>query len=490
MPCCYGNNPSDRKWCEDLKAGYTDAEGKEYCVFHAPQGKKGVSLEAFNELVFAQIRKAQEQHETCSFLGTIFEGDIDFSRFDADNPLPSIALNDAHFSGDANFKGTHFNGRTHFRVAQFSGNANFKEARFSGDANFLGAQFSRNASFGVAQFSENAGFGDVLFSENSGFMGAQFSGNAEFTKAQFNMDADFKGAQFSEDARFDFLRIKEKARLNFRDRDKNKTFSKEAGFSYLDIGGSLVFEGVDLSNASFINSQINRIDFVNVKWHRSGWRGWRDTLYDEIALFKSLKEDSVQDDGKPKMLYINYRGFKSWLTGERQSAYIRKVGILYRRMKDKYRTLQNWPEVSNWHYGEKEMYRKENAFRRYLPFSFSFLYWLSSGYGERYVKAGVVLAALVITLSFGLAWTGLDAATGYGSNPGDFHGIRSITLQTLDVKSIGAVLMNTLKYATFQKDIFFVPRNMWGELIRCIAQILIPVQTALFILAVRNRFRR
>lgn len=39
MPCCYKDG---KGWCKDLETVYTDAEGKEYCVLHAPQGKKGV----------------------------------------------------------------------------------------------------------------------------------------------------------------------------------------------------------------------------------------------------------------------------------------------------------------------------------------------------------------------------------------------------------------------------------------------------------------
>jgi len=534
MPCCYESGPdsdSGRNWCQDLETVYTDAEGKDYCVFHAPQGKKGVSLEEFNELIFARIREAQEQHKPCDLSGTIFQGDVSFHQFDKDNPFPEINFLDAQFKGDVSFFKTQFSGEPIFERAQFSGNTNFVGSQFSGDAYFCSAQFSGHAIFGgiqfsrdvdfadaefsrdthfhSAQFSGDADFLDARFSGNATFYSAQFSGNAAFSDARFSGNADFEHAQFSGDtyfhsarfsgeAHFDYIRIPGKARLIFWNRGKAKTFVRKASFIDLDIEGTLIFEGVDLSAASFTDTQVQKIDFVNPRWHRSGPRGWRNTLYDEIALFDRMKKVSIQDgasvqgEERPKKLYTD---FENWMEriffyAEKYGDDIRKVEILYRRMKDKYRNLQNWPEVSNWHYGEKEMYRKENAFRRYFPFSFSFLYWLSSGYGERYEKAGIVLAVLVFTLSFGLAWTGLDAAAGYGSNPGDFHGIRSITLETLNVKSISALLMNTLKYATFQKDVFFVPRNMWGEIIRCLAQILIPIQTALFILAVRNRFRK
>jgi len=603
MPCCYESGPdSGRNWCQDLETVYTDAEGKDYCVFHAPQGKKGVSLEEFNKLIFARIREAHEQDKSCHFSGTIFEGNINFSQFDEDNPLPEINFSKARFSGNvtlvrskfsghANFCRAQFSGKTNFRHTQFSeyaafegaqfngyadfvdvlfnwgalfdsaqfnehtdfwggefrgrasfynvrfcGNTNFNGVRFSGDVNFYSAQFSGDADFASAQFNGDAAFADAQFNGDATFVDAQFNGDADFrvarlsgnaafwntqftedvtfasaqfngdaafvdalfnehavfVKAQFSREANFAGAQFSEETHFDYIRILGKGQLFFRDIVKTKTFEGEACFRGLDIEGQLIFEGVDLSMASFTDTRVQKIDFVNPRWHRSGSRGWRNTLYDEIALFDGMKRGPSRDGEKPKTLYTDFKNRmeRTFFYKEKYGDEIRKVEILYRRMKNKYRTLQNWPEVSNWHYGEKEMLRKENAVRRYFPFSFSFLYWLSSGYGERYVRAGVSLAVLILLLSFGLAWAGLDAAALSGSNPGDFHGIGSIRLGTLDPKSIGALLMNTLKYATFQKDVFFVPRNMWGECLRLIAQILIPIQTALFILAVRNRFRR
>lgn len=473
MSCCYRDG---KGWCKNLDRVYTDADGKDYCVFHAPQGEKRVLLEKFNERVFERIREAQRQDEPCDLSGTVFEGNITFSQFDENNPLPEIEFSKAQFKGDAEFTNVHFSDDARFFHTKFSRDAYFKAVLFSGDISFRGVQFSGNASFTFAQFNKDADFESIQFGESVGFAGVCFNGNTSF----------------------DFIHIPKKGRILFQEWMKGKNFLQKASFEYLDVEGSLIFEGVDLSKTIFGNTRMDNIDFVNVRWSKSGLGAWRNTLYDEINLLEKIKkvliqdEASVQGEERPKTLYTDFENWmeRTFYYAEKFSDDIRKVETLYRRMKNKYRTLQNWPEVSNWHYGEKEMYRKENAFRRYFPFSFSFLYWLSSGYGERYVRAGVSLVVLIVVLSVGLAWTGLDAAALSGSNPGDFHGITSITLKTLDLKSIGALLINTLKYATFQKDIIFFPRNMWGEIVRLLAQILIPIQTALFIMAVRNRFRR
>ena len=489
MSCCYRDG---KGWCKNLDRVYTDADGKDYCVFHAPQGEKRVLLEKFNERVFERIREAQRQDEPCDLSGTVFEGDVSFSQFDKDHPLPDINFSNAQFSKIVDFMGARFSNKAHFKETHFSEAVLFIETRFSGDTDFSDALFNGGSFFEETHFNGKTKFMNAQFSKDVFFENTRFSKNTNFRFVRIGKGGSvhFRNTSFSKRAVFDNLHILEKARLIFWNSDETKTFLEKSSFMLLDIEGSLVFERVDLSKALFSNTQMRNIDFVNIKWSRLGWRGWRNVLYDEIDLFEGIKKGSGEDDNRPKTFYAKYLYFKGWLTGECHGDDIRKVEILYRRMKNKYRTLQNWPEVSNWHYGEKEMYRKENAFRRYFPLSFSFLYWLSSGYGERYVRAGVALGVLIVILSLGLAWTGLDATGVLGSNHGDFHGITSITLKTLDLKSIGALLINTLKYATFQKDIIFFPRNMWGEIVRLLAQILIPIQTALFIMAVRNRFRR
>lgn len=71
MPAC---KDKYNKWCKDEKTVYTDEAGMEYCVFHAPKGKKGVSLEAFNEMIFERIDNAISEKQSCELSGTAFEG--------------------------------------------------------------------------------------------------------------------------------------------------------------------------------------------------------------------------------------------------------------------------------------------------------------------------------------------------------------------------------------------------------------------------------
>ncbi len=444
MPCC---KAKDYEWCKDLGVvDYKDGEGNEYCVFHAPAGEKGVSLDEFNQMAFERINQKKRVDKMCDLSGTVFEGPIDFTQLNEKKELPAIIFDGATFSEKADFMGAKF------KEAYFSG-ATFKEAYFDG-ATFKEAYFLR------AEFSEKADFGGATFSEEAHFSGATFK-EAYFDWATFTGEVYFTG----------------------------KTFIGHAFFHNANIKGKVRYEGVDLERASFTGTDMRGMDFVNCDWPK---KHGRDVLYDELELFIPEDEKSEKAESKRNKIIIKldaiarprWRKLKARFFPDEGK--IKKVEILYRRLKQKYKDEHNDPEVSPWHYGEKEMFRKGSLFRRYFPLSFSNLYWLSSGYGERPMRAGAVLLLLIFSITLLLAASGLEVSKGT-----DIHGITTEGLSVkLDVKTVWPLLLNTLKFATFQKDPFFVPTNWIGETVRIFAQILIPIQAALLALAVRNRFRR
>jgi uncharacterized protein YjbI with pentapeptide repeats len=228
---------------EGCKEKPNSPHDNEYCIFHAPAGKKGISEREFNRLIFNQIDK-----KDYSFRGYIFPAGIDFSKFkefdkevdfshtkfegkigEGEYEDACVVFTEVKFSGgnadffgaqflggDAYFNGAEFSGgNTYFYGAQFSGgDAVFTGAKFSGgNADFNEAQFSGgNADFNGTQFSGgNAYFNETQFSGGyADFTDAQFSGgDADFTDAQFSGgDADFNGAQFSNDVIFEYNKIK------------------------------------------------------------------------------------------------------------------------------------------------------------------------------------------------------------------------------------------------------------------------------------------
>ncbi len=431
-------------WCKDLPVvDYKDEEGNENCVFHAPQGKKGVSVEEFNEEVFKRINEVKRHNSIpiaspsgpvlrnekelipCNLSGTVFEGNINFTRF---NSLPPVDFSFAKFNGDVSFSGVSFSREADFRNATFNGKADFnkttfKEGLFSGaifskEVNFSGTKFVGTANFLIAKFSGAVYFFRATFDGKADFAGAVFKW-VNFLEATFNGDANFMGTSV-EGGDFRKIIIKEKVR----------------------------FEGINLKEISLIDTDLRKINFINCKWPK---RFGRNVLYDETDLF-TKKE----------------KGFREK---------IKKVETLYHRLKQKYKEEHDECEASNWHYGEKEMFRKGNRWRRFLP-SISTLYWLSSGYGERPFRAGVILFSLMTVMSFLFGLTGVKPIM-------DNDSVIKIK-EWADIWNLD-YLMATIEYATFESKPNFIPEN-W--LFKIAAKLFIPLQAALFALALRNKFRR
>lgn len=517
MSCC---KAKDYKWCKDaLVVDYRDDEGKKYCVFHAPQGKKGltleepdgISLEGFNKLVFERIEKAKMEKVLCDLSGTIFEGDISFSQYDESNPFPEVDFSRATFSRESDFTGTKFSGEADFRGATFSGEAsfvvvkfsreaNFVEAKFSGGAYFSGATFSGESNFTGSKFSGEANFIVTKFTGEADFRGATFSNKASFSWAKFSKKTDFYNVTFLKDAHFPETTFDEEA--VFKGLEDNRIFYKGGDLRNLKIKQKVWLEKANLNKVSFIDTDLTMIEFVNCEWPR---KFGTNILYDEIRLFDNPWHEYVISEGENKPsknpLYLfkkwlnllkkrfegrfyeilkrEWNGFKKDISCNKYG--IKKVEILYRRLKQVNIERHAWFAVSNWHYGEKEMYRKQIRWkRRFFPFSISNLYWLSSGYGERPVRAGMALFFLIIVISI------LMKLLEFTPPPGE------TVYETAGISGFFAYVLNTLQYVTFQKQPIFqpLPGSLPGEYLKILTRIVIPLQTALFAFALRNRFRR
>jgi uncharacterized protein YjbI with pentapeptide repeats len=415
MACCKAEK---YKWCKELDTVYTDEEGKDYCVFHAQKGHKGVSVEEFNNLVFQRIEKAKNPGKKCNLSGTIFEGPIEFNQFDEKNSLPEIDFSFTTLTENADFLGAEFSKDAYFSFAKFRGRAVFSSAKFRKWADFMASEFK----------------GEAVFSS------AEFSGEADFVKTEFMGRADCKDAKFSGKTVF------------------NKTiFKAEARFENCLIDGALRFEETDLSRVSFLETNLRNFNFVRCIWPR---KKGRDVLYDEIQI-KSPKD---------------IKAFE-------------QVENIYRQLKQKYKKELNEPEVSNWHYGEKEMFRKKSLWRRFNPISFSNMYWAFSGYGECPVRAGIMLLLLLIFIMTGMNYFGLVPFV-EGNPVYEVTEIKGLS-GSIDWKKLWLLFYNTIQHILFFKTPFFKPETLSGNIFLTVfTRFIIPIQAALFAFALRNKFRR
>ena len=151
----------------------------------------------------------------------------------------------------------------------------------------------------------------------------------------------------------------------------------------------------------------------------------------------------------------------------------RLVEDVYRQLRQNYEGCNNYPEAGRFYHGEMEMRRKAVWWRQYLP-SLTTLYWLSSGYGQRPLRAGLWVVLLVLVFGWLYSLIGLEHA----NTPGAIS------------HSVGAGLLNTLEVLTFVRDRSYIPAEILGRWLAVIQTVVIPLQVALFALAVRRAFHR
>ncbi len=182
-------------WCQDLTPSLKDKEGNNLCIFHAPKGEKGgVSIEAFNSLLFERMVLAHENGHLCDLSGTIFEGNISFTKFFKEHPDCSFNLQDAVFSGDTDFSDIDFTEEVDFSKAHFCGTVNFVRTHFRKSAPFNGATFDEESFFSEASFSSKAHFFDTIFLKMSHFSKATFYQELHMSIGCFKKGADFNNA--------------------------------------------------------------------------------------------------------------------------------------------------------------------------------------------------------------------------------------------------------------------------------------------------------
>lgn len=452
MACC---KAEEYKWCKELDTVYTDEEGKEYCVFHAPKGKKGVAnIEKFNDLIFTRILEARKSKGICDLSGTIFSKPINFKQFCDKNYLSAINLSHTIFSdrvkfsgiiikGDVDFNHVTFTGDASFSLTIFIDNAYFEGAIFNGIADFRNSKFNNKADFMFARFIGNAYFGGAVFNEK-----VDFSSKFPPWRFKFNGNPNLGIIFLPTDHLKTFTRI-----ADF----KLTTFRKETNFIGCSSNDIIRFEEVDLARVSFLETNLREFNFVRCAWQQ---KFGRNVLYDEI---------------RPT--------YENWAKS------FEKVEDLYRQLKQKYKEEHNEPEVSNWHYGEKEMFRKKRWFRRRNPFSLSNLYWASSGYGENPILAGIILLLLFILVTTGMNFFGLIP---FGNEKSVF-GFTEINgfSGSFDWEKFKLLVFNAIQYTLFFKTPFFKPETINGYIFQTIfTRLLIPIQATLFAFALRNKFRR
>ena len=241
---------------------------------------------------------------------------------------------------DWSFQGREFDKDSIFVETKFLGNANFHYARFS-NANFVDSEFSGNADFVGAQFCGKAYFTNVCF-----------SGEVNFDIAQFCGEAYFYSTTFVDYTSFHMATAKSSTLLKFDGEsiNENLMWKKTTYFQSFKIEKEAVitFRKVSMRDVQLLESNISRMEFIDVDWPRTSRWHKRRTVADEMI------------DGKKDYSLI---------------------AQIYQGLQENYAGTYRYLEAGDFFVGEQEMRRRgRGRWRQY--FSLNNAYRLLSYYGQ------------------------------------------------------------------------------------------------------------
>jgi len=264
---------------------------------------------SFSPIKFKDVASFQhaEFHGWATF-NAAFEQEANFSN--------------AKFKRDVSFKGSTFSKskKTDFRSAEFFG-VDFTEITFRHEADFSDTKYEHAATFNRVTFFEEADFRGSAFKQMAYFKGAYFQKGADFSVVLFNHIADFSDATFAGKSRF----VRAFRRAFFQgDVDTTFDFFGEGRFRRLTLeeGAEIIFDKVNLGQATFLDTDVEGFIFRNVRWFHpeSRFKRWvRDALVGHIrkkkgadAKFPSMYEGEDIRDRQ----YVFIRQYFRWLEAQ------------------------------------------------------------------------------------------------------------------------------------------------------------------------------
>ncbi|MHB9071963.1 MAG: pentapeptide repeat-containing protein [Desulfobaccales bacterium] len=320
--------------------------------------------------------------------------------------------------------------------------------KFKKPVSFHGTRFSGWADFREAEFVEGADFSHARFAQAALFEKARFAGQILFKETEVAGEADFRNAAF--DGLAIFQGINER-------RESAGRLPLIAYFQDLAFGpwGRLRFQDLSLGLASFLGTDMRRLEFHNVRWY--SYQG-RQAVYDEILL---------RGRGGPYVL--NLTPFRE--PGHDYEGLCARVEELYRYLKLNYEEEGDLKQAGDFHFGEMEMHRQASFWRRWFPLSWYNLYLVLSGYGERPLRALGCLVGLVAGMASLLQWLGLQTSDGR-------------------MAGFGEAVIYLLELSSLMRPEWPKPITTGGHFLSALSHFLILGQAAMFLLAIRNRLGR
>jgi uncharacterized protein YjbI with pentapeptide repeats len=406
-------------------------------------------------------------------------------------------FDEATFTQEANFEEVTFAQRVVFVQATFMHVANFSKAKFKHDAHFLCSMFTQDAVFSSTTFEQNAIFTEVTFMFEAFFYRVTFMQDVEFRYSEFERSAEFLEATFMQNADFEktvfcgtanWCGCRFLGPVKFRRTRFNPEGVKKPSAIFSEAKASqpaeVVFDGVDLSRALFLNCDVSEFWFTSsVQWAaRKGNFGL--AVFDESFLIEAELWKTLHQYCGP----IDHRA----------------VEQTYHQLKKNYDARLDYPKANDFHFGEMEMRRLAGPTngrflrlrqRLHRNLSLVAMYRYASDYGNSYGKPmlwlfGILVlsAALLPLPEVGLKRQGANQAETYAS----VWRTEDEWVPNLwaEVRLVGKSAITSVDTATFQKSAEYAPAYPWGRVLAIVETLVTSTLFALFLLAIRRQFRR
>jgi hypothetical protein len=424
------------EWMRSACAGepfYSEHEGELYCVLHFPGKEKSADFEA------ALQRKLE--NKDFHFWGVWFPDPVSFANFS--------------FSTDANFGYAYFSARADFSNATFDTRADFANASFKSDTSFHDASFKASADFSQASFDGYSDFGHASFGALANFINIDFLGHSAFAGTQFQSHVEFEGTSFSFSTSFTYAAFADF--VTFEGNELREVFPQNSSLNFqyakFERPDHLSFHTLTLRPHWFVNVDARKFSFINVSWR------WR-SINDEV---KSLRYEILLQPHRHRLFAIACRH-------------------LAVNAKENHR----YEEASKFRYMAMDARRLERLLG-FAPWRLSWWYWLASGYGERVLRAFVVLIGILLVSA------GMYTQVGFARWETKLVSESDVVSAKRD--EVGAPLKFS-RAMTYSAGVMTLqkpeprPATTAAQTIVLLETVLGPVQAALLALAIRRKFMR
>jgi uncharacterized protein YjbI with pentapeptide repeats len=483
----------------------------------------------FGNTVFRGVTRFRgaKFHRTADFDQVRFEGDVaDF----AEVRFQRASFRWAQFEGAANFSGAEFGSRVSFTKARFSGHADFHGARFfsrtvgSARADFTDAELMASVDFEGAWCHNRGGldFSGALFAaaDRLGPLGTDFllldrakfessvsiealatevsCGQARFEagvtlrlryarvrlgSAVLSAASSLRGSESDRDPSFDSLAdpgelALDNSELANRIRDgesrPDRWMPVLSSVQGVDVT-ELTISDVDLSQTRFSGAHHLdrlRIDgrsrFAEPLRPRRRWGSFR-FRWAWPPLWWWTRRQLLAEEATWRATQRRGSDWAALADEPGQAATPEALAAMYRSLRKAQEDNKNGPGAADFYYGEMEM-RRHASSTSFGERAVLFLYWLTSGYGLRAMRAlGCLLAVAALVAvamyEFGFA----DSRAGFGATA--LYVVEAAV--SLQARSTGTDVL------TWQ-----------GEILRILMRLIGPLLLGLMLLSVRNRVKR